>query len=166
MDVKQFILSCEICNKFLNAQQKESLMCHEISDRPWQKVGIDLMTRKNHNYLIIFNYFSTFWEIDYLDNTLSSTVIRKLKSHFARYGLSSILISDNDSQFVSEDFIQFAHEYGFEHRTSSPTYPQLNGMAEPAVKTVKHLILITKVIESGRDPPPCNFRFHKYSYPR
>ena len=45
-DIKQFILSCEICNKFPNAQQKESLMCHEISDRPWQKVGVDLMILK------------------------------------------------------------------------------------------------------------------------
>ena len=125
-------------------------MCHEISDRPWQKVGVDLMTLKNHNYLVTVDYFSNFWEIDYLDNTLSSTVIRKLKSHFARYGLPSILISNNGPQFVSDDFMQFAHEYDFEHRTSSPTYPQSNGMVESAVKTAKHLI--AKAIESGKDP--------------
>ena len=151
------------CNKFPNAQQRESLMCHEISDRLWQKVGVDLMTLKDNNYLVTVDYFSNFWEIGYLDNTLSSTVIRKLKSHFARYGLSSTLVSDNGPQFVSEDFIQFANEYDFEHRTSSPTYAQSNGMVESAVKTAKHLI--TKAIQSGKDPYLVIFDFRNTPTP-
>ncbi|XP_064107989.1 uncharacterized protein K02A2.6-like [Macrobrachium nipponense] len=129
-DIKQFILSCEICNKFPCAQQKETLINHEIADRPWQKVGVDLMSIEKHNYLITVDYFSSFWEIDYLENTLASTVIRKLKSHFARYGLPCVLISDNGPQFVNENFKQFATDYDFEHRTSSPTHAQSNGMVE------------------------------------
>ncbi|XP_064111251.1 uncharacterized protein LOC135218731 [Macrobrachium nipponense] len=77
-DIKQFILSCEICNKFPCAQQKETLFNHEIADRPWEKVGVDLMSIEKHNYLITVDYFSNFWEIDHLENTLARKVVERL----------------------------------------------------------------------------------------
>ena len=37
------------------------------------------------------------------------------------------------------EYKQFVSEYGFEHVTSSPFWPQGNGRAEAAVKTVKRI---------------------------
>ena len=59
-DVKQFVSKCEICNRFPVNQQKESLQSHELADRPWEKVGVDLMSVKNYDYLITVDYFSNF----------------------------------------------------------------------------------------------------------
>ena len=149
-DVKQFISKCETCNRFPISQQKETLQSHELADRPWEKVGVDLMSVKDHNYLITVDYYSNFWEIDYLENTKACVVIRKLKAHFARYGLPSIVMSDNGPQFISEEFKNFAVNYDFEHVTSSPHYPRSNGKAESAVKMAKRLLV--KAVESGKDP--------------
>ena len=49
-------------------------------------------------------------------------------------------MSDNGPQFSSQDFSTFSKQYGFEHCTSSPNYPQSNSEAERAVKTIKALL--------------------------
>ena len=49
------------------------------------------------------------------------------------------VVSDNGPQFSSRTIQNFSREYCFEHITSSPLYPQSNGEAEWAVRTVKSL---------------------------
>jgi hypothetical protein len=59
------------------------------------------------------------------------------------------LVSDNGPPYNSVEFATFAHDYEFELRKSSPTFPQSNGRAENAVKTAKQLL--KKAISSGND---------------
>ena len=73
-----------------------------------------------------------------------------MKSHFARYGIPDLVISDNGPQFYSEEFARFAKAWSFEHRSSSPGHQQANGTAEAAVKSAKSLIRNNK--DTGRDP--------------
>ena len=149
-DVKEFISSCEICASEGKSQAKETLMSHENSDRPWEKVGIDLFDLRNQTFLVTVDYFSNYWEVDRLEGTKTKDVVRKLKAHFSRYGVPSVVISDNGPQFSSEEFDEFSQKWEFEHRCSSPGHQQANGMAESAVKMAKKLI--RKAIDSGRDP--------------
>ena len=51
------------------------------------------------------------------------------------------LITDVGSQFSSREFKQFCSAWGIIHVQSSPYYPQANGAAEAAVKSVKNLIV-------------------------
>ncbi|KAK7105231.1 hypothetical protein V1264_016637 [Littorina saxatilis] len=139
-DIKHFISSCEVCSTFQSANQPESLMPHDLPSRQWEKVGVDLFEFEGRNYLVTVDYFSNFWEIDRLENTTSTTIIKKLKSHFARYGSPCVLISDNGPQFTSENFKKFSSDFDFEHRTSSPYNSKANGKAESAVKTAKSLL--------------------------
>ena len=88
--------------------------------------------------------------MDQLRNKTSDEVIRKLKSHFARYGVPDQLVTDNGPPYNSEAFREFAREFEFEHITSSPGYPKSNGKSENAVRTAKRLVKKGK--ESGRDP--------------
>ena len=86
------------------------------------------------------DYFSRYLEIAHLSNIRSEQVIGKLKNIFARWGVPEVLVSDNGTQFTSQNFQLFAKEYNFVQSFSSPHYPQANGEAESAVKIAKHIL--------------------------
>ena len=72
--------------------------------------------------------------------TSSAEVVRHLKSIMARHGVPTELVSDNGPQFSADVFTEFTKAYGISHNTSSPRYPQGNGEAERAVKTIKTIL--------------------------
>ena len=76
-----------------------------------------------------------------LNSTISLTVVETLKSCFSQFGIPEIVFCDNGPQFTSDSFSQFAKTYDFQHVTSSPFYPQSNGLAERTVQTVKALLM-------------------------
>ena len=84
--IRQYIESCDTCATHSDKQAAEPLFMHEVPGRPWQRVGTDLLSLEGRNYLITVDYYSNFFEIDFLKETLSEDVITKLKHHFARHG--------------------------------------------------------------------------------
>ena len=62
-------------------------------------VGTDMFEFESRTYLATVDYYSGFFELDYLSSTKSASVITKLKSQFARHGIPDKLISDNGPQF-------------------------------------------------------------------
>lgn len=67
--------------------------------------------------------------------------------YFREVGVPLRLRTDGGPQFTSQEFRSFADRWGVRHIVTSPHYPQANGHAEAAVKSIKHLIL--KVAPSG-----------------
>lgn len=67
-----------------------------------------------------------------------------MKAQIARHGIPDVIVTDNG------EFRDFAEKYEFEHRTSSPRYPQSNGKVENAVKIVKNLM--RKCVLDKKDP--------------
>ena len=49
-------------------------------------------------------------------------------------------MSDNGPQYDCAEMKEFAQQYGFCHITTSPYYPQANGLAERSARTVKQLL--------------------------
>ena len=120
-EVKEMIAACETCREYERSQSNQPLMPLEIPSRPLERIGVDLFTFDNKEFLITVDYFSNFWEIDKLNNTLASTVILRLKSHFARDGYPDQVVSDNGPQFdCRQEFRKFAEAWDFENTPSSP----------------------------------------------
>ena len=88
----------------------------------------------------MIDYFCDFLEIDRGYSTTSGTLVKKLKGHFARYGIPDEVVSDNGTQFLAEDFRDFAQVHGFKHTRNSPHYARSNDKAESAVKKAKKTI--------------------------
>ena len=139
-EIRLFVAACTICASIQPKQNKQPSKLSDIPVRPWQKVGSDIFTIKSRNYLITVDYYSQFFEVDYLIDTLSETVIQKLKANFARHGIPETLITDNGPQYTSSDFIKFCKKWNIHHDTSSPGHSESNGEAESAVKIAKNMM--------------------------
>ena len=70
-------------------------------------------------------------------------------SIFSEYGWPDTLVSDNGPCYTAEAFSNLMKEYAVNHITSSPHYPQSNGLAEKFVQIVKNLF--HKVTDKGAD---------------
>ena len=43
-------------------------MIHGVPERPWQKVAVECFEIDGKSYLVIIDYFSNLWEIDFIEN--------------------------------------------------------------------------------------------------
>ena len=149
-DIETEVQRCATCQKYKKKQQKETLISHEVPEKPYTKVGADLFTLFNKDYLLVVDYTSKDFEVSILSDTTSMTVVHHMKHIFSRHGKPDILFSDNGPQFTAKCFKTFTKEWEIKHLTSSPTYPQSNGLVERTVQTVKNLI--KKARDSHQDP--------------
>ena len=140
VEITEKIKNCPVCLENRPSQQPEPLKSHEIPPLPWAKVGTDILHKNGRNYLVTVDYYSKWPEMTLLPSMTSTGVITALKSQFARYGVPSVVVSDNGPCYNSAEFRKFSEDWGFEHITSSPGYPQSNGQSEGTVKTVKAML--------------------------
>lgn len=148
--IEDLVGKCPVCLEHRPSNTKEPMISHPIPSRPWQTVATDLFTWNNENYIVTVDYYSRYFELDKLHCTTASAVIHKLKAHFARHGIPQTVISDNGPQYSSKEFDTFASMWEFKHITSSPHYPQSNGLAEKAVQIAKSLMQKAKA--DHKDP--------------
>ena len=147
-DLTDHISKCDICLSYQSSQAKEPLICHEIADRPWQKIGADVFTLDGTDYLCVVDYYSSYFEVDGLESKTAASIAKKLPKQFSVHGIPNELISDN-MPFNSQEFKEFTASYEFEVITSSPGYPQSNGKVGNTIKTAKNIM--KKAKQAGTD---------------
>ena len=76
-------------------------------------------------------------------------VANQMKLIFSEYGWPETIVSDKRPCYSAETFTKLMTDYSVNHITSSPHYPQLNGLAEKYVQIVKNLFY--KAQEEGTD---------------
>lgn len=136
--IKEMVDKCRTC-RVHSPTPVEPLQPSTLPERPWQRLGADLFELGGKQYLLVVDYYSRWVEVRHLSSLSATATVESLKSILCIHGIPDCLISDNGPQFASREFVEFATSYGFTHMTSSPRYPQANGEAERAVKTVKLL---------------------------
>ncbi|XP_044163410.1 uncharacterized protein LOC122947875 [Acropora millepora] len=149
-DVEDYVSKCTVCSRQPVQQEKEPLICHELPNRPWEKIAVDLFHLNGTEFVVTVDYYSSFFEVDKLSSKAAEEVVKKLKAHLAQNGIPNQLVSDNCQPFSSAKFQEFTNLYGFKHVTSSPIHAQSNGKAENTVKTAKSLL--EKGAKAEQDP--------------
>ena len=142
------VKKCSVCNKYSLQNQKEPMLPHPVPNRPWEKLGADYFTLAGKDYLLVVDYFSKFPEVIQMDSKTAEATITTMKDIFARHGIPNTVVADN-MPFNSRPFKQFAKDWNFAITTSSPGYPQSNGLVERNVQSIKRLI--KKAREDGKD---------------
>ena len=72
---------------------------------------------------------------------------------FSEYSWPDTLVSDNGPCYVAKMFTNLVKDYAVNHITSSPHYPQSNGLAEKFIQIVKNLFYKAK--DEGTDIYKC-----------
>ena len=132
--IEHTIANCDVCQEHRDSNPKEPMLPGPMPERPWEIVATDLFQWSGRDYLLMVDYYSRFIEVKLLENTSSSTVVHHTKSILARHGIPNVIVSDNGPQFTAKEYQKFTREWGVQHTTSSPYYPQSNGLAEKSVQ--------------------------------
>ena len=105
--LKQFIATCEVCDAFQTKNQKETLISHEIPNRPWSKVGSDIFEWNKEHYLVLVDYYSDWIEFDLMKNQTACETINLMQKQFARWGIPDEIVTDCGKNYHSVEFLQF-----------------------------------------------------------
>ena len=77
-------------------------------------------------------------------STMAQQVASQMKLKCSEYGWSETIVSYRGPCYAGETFTKLMTEYSVNHITSSPHYPQSNGLAEKYVQIVKNLFYKAK----------------------
>ena len=137
-DIETLVNGCEVCNKFAPTIRKEPMIPHEVPSRPWEKVGVDYFTVHSKDFLLIVDYYSKYPEAISMPSKTAAATIKAMQVTFSRHGIPNTVIADN-MPFNSSEFQKLAKQWHFTIITTSPNYPQSNGLIECNVQTIKRL---------------------------
>ena len=139
-DLKEMVEKCDICQSQQNSTTSVQKYVSEVPPHPWHTLGSDLFYFHRIDFLVIVDYFSKYLIVRKIPSSTSSAVIKELGMIFSEFGNPLVFRSDNGPCYSSQEFKFFMQNWLVEHRTSSPHYPQSNGLAESMVKVSKNLI--------------------------
>ena len=143
-DICKYIANCALCHREKAKIQNYPLQMMEISDRPFKKIAIDLVTEcetstsGNKHILTIIDHLTGWPEafpiLDKSADTIVSTFINKYLpiDMCLRY-----ILSDNGTEFKNNLMDQVLKQLGFEQIFSAACHPQSKGKSEVFHKCLK-----------------------------
>ena len=146
-DITNTVRSCRMCQERLPSHQREPLMTDPRPTRVFEEVAADIFSHAGRSFLAYVDRLSG-WPVVHVfpsGDTTARQVIRALRQNFVMLGVPVTLRSDGGPQFSGRHFMDFMRRWGVNHKMSSPHFPQSNGLAEAAVKSLKRLVAKTTI---------------------
>ncbi|CAI2738976.1 unnamed protein product [Dicrocoelium dendriticum] len=141
-DIENVVRSCSSCAMAAKLPVKCELHSWPIPNGPWSRIHIDFAGPiEGFHYLIIVDAYSKWPEIFQTRYATTSIVLLHLRHLISEFGVPEKIVSDNASQFTSQEFADFCHSHGIEHIRSPAYHPQSNGQAERFVDTFKRALI-------------------------
>ena len=149
--IEQLCKTCESCG--IHGKRLPRVVDHPWTkpSGPWQRIHIDYAGPfLGNSWLIIYDAYSKWPEVVKMKkNTTSAATIKALRRVFSHTGLPCVAVSDNGSNFVSQEMENFMKSNNIVH-VLTPTYsPKSNGICEKFVNTFKSAM--SKMYETSKD---------------
>ena len=138
-NIEDVVKSCQKCQ--INQSMPHQAPVHnwENTIMPWARVHIDYDgPYLGKMFFIIVDLYSKWIDVFPTSSSTSKSTIEKLRICFANHGIPQVCVSDNGSNFVSDEFKCFMELNGIRHITSALYHPRMNGCTERAVRTFKN----------------------------
>ena len=140
-DIKNIVDTCDACQENRPSLAPESLQSDPKPTRAFQETAADLCEYGGRQYLVYVDRYSGWIEVRrFGSHPDSDGIIETLMDLFAKFGAPQKFRSDGGPQFSSAKTRDFCSRWGVRQVFSAPHYPQSNGLAEAAVKSVKKLL--------------------------
>ncbi|XP_062538690.1 uncharacterized protein K02A2.6-like [Armigeres subalbatus] len=132
------VRTCVECSRAAKTNSKTNMESWPTPEKPWQRIHADYAGPVDGNYyLIVVDAFGKWPEVISTKRITTSATVAMFREIFARNGMPETLVTDNGTQFTSEDFEAFCSNSGILHLKTPPYHPQSNGLAERFVHTFK-----------------------------
>ena len=131
---------CHKCNENAPSQPDEPIVYTPVPELPFQQVVTDYYSLKGFDYLIYADRFTGWVEVAKVPNTSLGVFMKSILKWFRSYGVPEEVSSDGGPPYNSAEYKSFLKAWGVDSRQSSAYYPQSNGRAEAAVKSMKRCL--------------------------
>ncbi|KAG7564974.1 Reverse transcriptase domain [Arabidopsis suecica] len=143
-DCVKFAQRCKRCQLHAPMIHQPSELFSSISaPYPFMRWSMDIIgplhrsTRGAQYLLVLTDYFSKWIEAEAYASIKDSAVNTFIwKNIICRHGVPYEIVTDNGPQFISHEFEAFCSDWNIKVSYSTPRYPQGNGQAEAANKTI------------------------------
>ncbi|KAJ9553497.1 hypothetical protein OSB04_017542, partial [Centaurea solstitialis] len=143
-DAMRYVQKCDACQKHSGMSHLPSEPLHSVLiPWPFMRWGMDIVGKlppapgQKVYLLVLTDYFSKWIEAAAFSQVRDKEVISFIQTNIIyRFGVPSEIMCDNGSQFISERTRKFCDERGIRLITSTPRYPQSNGLAESSNKVI------------------------------
>lgn len=140
-EVEALIKACAACQQNRNSPPVALLHPWEVPDKPWRRIHIDYAGPwMGRMFLILVDAYSKWTDAYSVSSSTSAVIIECIRKSFSQHGIPEIIVSDNGTCFMSEQFQEFAEKNGIHHIITAPYHPSSSGSAERAVQTFKSLM--------------------------
>ncbi|XP_052177535.1 uncharacterized protein LOC127791591 [Diospyros lotus] len=147
-DAINLVKKCDKCQWFANIPRAPPAYLQQMnSSWPFAVWGMDLIgplptARGNCKHVIVVvDYFTKWAEAKELAEISSSKVQKFVWNNIiCRFGVPQQIVTDNGTQFTSEQFIQFCESLGIQKSFTAVDHPQANGQVEAVNKIIKHAL--------------------------
>ncbi|KAJ9557123.1 hypothetical protein OSB04_011737 [Centaurea solstitialis] len=143
-DAITYVKRCDACQKHLGMVHRPSEPLHSVLvPWPFMRWGMDIVGKlppapgQKVYLLVLTDYFSKWIEAGAFSQFRDKEVISFIQKNIIyRFGVPAEIMCDNGSQFISDKTRTFCEKRGIKLVTSTPRYPQSNGLAESSNKVI------------------------------